>query len=43
MKKGWFLIKKAGFGAENGVKTGVCSYYLINRVKTYVVDCLVVR
>jgi hypothetical protein len=42
VKKGWFLIERAGFWAENGAKTRGCSYYLINRVKSYVVDCLVV-
>jgi hypothetical protein len=37
-----FLKKSGRFLAKNEVKIGVCSYYLINRVKSYVVDCLVV-
>ncbi|MGD0832060.1 MAG: hypothetical protein ABR907_14045 [Terracidiphilus sp.] len=41
VKKGRFLIEMAGFWAENGAKTRVRSYYLINRAKSYIIDCLV--
>jgi hypothetical protein len=33
VKKGQFLIKKAGFGAENRAKRGIRGYYLINMLK----------
>jgi hypothetical protein len=39
---GKFWLKYEGFGAKNGAKTRVCSYYLINRVKMQDIDTMLV-
>jgi hypothetical protein len=38
MKSGHFCSKTGRFLAKNGAKRGVCSYYLINRVKLQTAD-----